>query len=146
MTEEVILDRSGELPLSLALAVMRPNNRWSMEDENLSKLDWLDDPAERPTDEEIIAKAQEIKDGALLRLLRRLRDDRMREVDWVIMRSVRTGEPISQEWKDYMQALADITKDLTGITMSGNSLFNVKWPTRPDGVEAGTAFSRRLVR
>jgi len=127
------------LPLPLAIRELAPTSRWSLIGEDLSGLVWEDDPTTRPTDEEILTKAREIKAQAPLALLRRQRDARMREVDWVTLRAMRTGEAISQEWKDYMQALADITETSTPSIVAG-VLVGVTWPTRPDGKPAGSAY------
>lgn len=132
-----------DLPISMALSVMCPNNRWSIEADDLSKLVWEDDPAARPTDDQIKAKAQQILDAAPLRRLRQLRDERLREVDWVTLRAVRTGEPIPQEWRDYMQALADITDQVDNATLSGREIFGITWPERPDGKPAGNQRAQR---
>jgi len=79
------------LPLPLAIRELAPTSRWSLIGEDLSGLVWEDDPTTRPTDEEILTKAREIKAQAPLALLRRQRDARMREVDWVTLRAMRTG-------------------------------------------------------
>lgn len=131
------------LPIATAMSLLCPNNRWNIEADDLSTLQWSDDPESRPTDEEIIAKAQELLDAAPLRRLRELRDERMREVDWVTLRAARTGEPVSQEWKDYMQALADITDQVGNATLSGREIFGITWPERPDGKPAGNPRANR---
>jgi hypothetical protein len=130
-------EQNTNLPISAALTVLCPNNRWRIEADDISKLTWDDTPEDRPTDEAIIAKAQELLAAAPLRRLRQLRDERMREVDWVTLRAARTGEPIPQDWKDYMQALADITDQADNATISGRQIFGVTWPERPDGKPAG---------
>ena len=131
------------LPISAALSVLCPNNRWSIESDDLSTLVWDDDLSLRPTDNEINAKAQELLDAAPLRRLRQLRDERMREVDWVTLRAARTGEPVPQEWRDYMQALADITDQVGNATLSGREIFGITWPERPDGKPAGNQRASR---
>jgi hypothetical protein len=131
------------LPIAVALSVLCPNNRWSIEADDLSTLVWDDTPSLRPTDEEIKAKAQQLLDAAPLRRLRQLRDERLREVDWVTLRAMRTGEPIPQEWKDYMQALADITDQVGNATLSGREILGVTWPERPDGKPAGNQRAQR---
>ena len=131
------------LPIAAALSVMCPNNRWSIEGDDLSKIVWNDAPEDRPTDDAIAAKAQELLDAAPLRRLRQLRDERMREVDWVTLKAVRTGEPVPQEWKDYMQALADITDQVGNATLSGREILGITWPERPDGKPAGNQRASR---
>jgi hypothetical protein len=136
-------EQNIELPIAAALTILRPDSRWSIESDDVSKLVWEDTPESKPTDEEITAKAQELLAAAPLRRLRQLRDERMREVDWVTLRAARTGEPIPQEWLDYMQALADITDQVGNATISGRQIFGVTWPERPDGKPAGNQRASR---
>lgn len=124
------------LPLPQAIAELAPNCAWQLIGYEYENLVWLDDPSKKPSKEAVIARAQELYDEIPWKKLRKERDVRMKEVDWVTLRSVRTGEPIPQEWLDYMQALADITKTSTPIMVDGE-LRNVNWPTRPDGQPAG---------
>ena len=133
MAEEL----NKQLPIAMALSLLRPNSKWSIEADDWNTLVWNEAPEDQPTKEEVEAKAQEMLNAAPLRRLRQLRDERMREVDWVTLRSMRTGEPIPQEWKDYMQALADITDQADNATISGREIFGVTWPERPDGKPAG---------
>lgn len=126
------------LPLAEALYLLAPNTIWSLEGDDISNLVWESDPSARPSNEAILAKAEEIINEAPMRALRRTRDARLRETDWVTLRAVRTGEPIPQEWQAYMQALADIT-DTAQPMLVGGELVNVNWPERPDGQPAGQA-------
>lgn len=136
-------EQNTNLPISAALSVLCPNNRWSIGADDLSTLEWGDAVELRPTDAVITAKAQELLAAAPLRRLRQLRDERMREVDWVTLRAARTGEPIPQDWQDYMQALADITDQVGNATLSGREIFGVTWPERPDGKPAGNQRAQR---
>jgi len=124
------------LPIAEALYLLAPNTNWSVEGDDVDGIKWESDPSLRPTNEAVLAKAQELIDAAPMQAVRRVRDARLREVDWVTLRAMRTGEPIPQEWKDYMQALADITKNSSPRLVSGE-LFGVTWPVRPDGIAAG---------
>lgn len=120
------------LPLAQALFALRPNSIWSMEGDSYEGISWQDDPALKPTKEEVVNKAKEIRAEIPYRRLRAERDLRMKAVDWVTLRSIRTGEPMSQEWRDYMQALADITETQTPV-LGPDRVLLVNWPTRPDG-------------
>jgi hypothetical protein len=124
------------LPIPQAIKELAPNTRWSMTGYDVSGIAWEDDPSLRPTNDAILEKAREILAEAPMRMLRRQRDARMREVDWVTLRAARTGEPVPQDWQDYMQALADITKNSTPRLVDG-VLIGVEWPARPDGEPAG---------
>lgn len=124
------------LPLAVAISALAQGAAWSLREDDLSSLTWDSVDIPRPTDEEIIAKAREIKAAAPMRQLRKERDARLKEVDWVTLRAVRTGEPIPQEWRDYMQALADITNGAEPI-IAGRFVTNITWPERPDGLPSG---------
>lgn len=125
------------LPIPDAIHALVPNASWRIEGDTLDGLVWEADPTLRPTDEAIIAKAEELYAAIPMKALRRLRDARMREVDWVVIRAMRTGTEIPQEWKDYFQALADITK-VASPRMESGELLGVTWPERPDGEPAGS--------
>lgn len=59
--------------------------------------------------------------------LQELRDARsmfLRDTDWVVTKATENDEPIPQAWKDYRQALRDITDTYS-------SLDDVVWPTKP---------------
>jgi hypothetical protein len=124
------------LPIAEAVHLLAPNATWSLEGDEITNLVWESDPSLRPSNQAILAKAEELLNEAPMRALRRVRDARLRETDWVTLRAMRTGEPIPQEWKDYMQALADITKNSNPQLVSGE-LVGVTWPERPDGETAG---------
>jgi hypothetical protein len=51
------------------------------------------------------------------------RDQLLQESDWRVIKASDTGVPISQNWKDYRQALRDITTQ--------SDPFNIIWPTPP---------------
>lgn len=124
------------LPIALAVQQLVPGCVWSMIGNDYDNLIWDDDINKKPTKEAVIQKAKQIKAGVPMKVLRRQRDARLREVDWVTLKSVRTGEPVPQEWKEYMQALADITKTAKPLYSQG-ILSGVDWPKRPDGIPAG---------
>lgn len=123
-------------PIVQAIKELAPGCSFSLEGWDYDGLRWMDDPSKKPTREAVMAKAKEMYEQIPLKRLRKERDARMKEVDWVTLRSMRTGEPIPQEWKDYMQALADITKTYTPV-MAGGELVGVPWPERPDGQPTG---------
>lgn len=47
---------------------------------------------------------------------------RLAETDWMVVREFDTGQPMPSEWKEYRQALRDITDNIT---------FPVAWPEPP---------------
>lgn len=115
-----------------AIQLVAPGCAWSMEDNDYDKLNWMDDPAKKPSKEVVLAKAEEVARALPLKRLRLVRDRMMKECDWVTLRAMRTGEPIPQEWADYMQALADITKTSPEPMLQAGELLNVTWPVKPE--------------
>lgn len=122
------------LPIPLALKELYPNAIWNLTGDTFEGLEWLDTQTPKPDKDTVINKAREIKAAMPMKRLRQLRDIRMRNVDWVTIRAMRTGQPIPQEWQDYLQALADMPETNPNPQLSGRDLTNVVWPTRPDGI------------
>jgi hypothetical protein len=58
--------------------------------------------------------------------LRIIRNDKLAETDWVVIKEREEGGSVSNfaDWKEYRQKLRDITKTY-------KSLEDVKWPTAP---------------
>jgi len=59
--------------------------------------------------------------------MQQLKDARtmfLKDTDWIVTKSIETGEPIPEEWKKYRQALRDITDTY-------KSLDEVVWPLKP---------------
>ena len=73
--------------------------------------DWV---LENYSDNEILIKWQEIIN---------LRNELLKSSDIYIIRSVEDGITISQEWKDYRQALRDVTNQASPYT--------IVWPIKP---------------
>ena len=55
---------------------------------------------------------------------RGIRDDKLRDCDWVILKAQEEGKTVSDEWKTYRQKLRDIPQDYKKFE-------DVKWPTQP---------------
>lgn len=58
------------------------------------------------------------------KLARAERDRRLAECDWVVTASIEKGAAVSKAWKDYRQALRDVTQR-PGFPDA------VEWPTPP---------------
>lgn len=52
------------------------------------------------------------------------RDKRLKESDWIVIRSLETGNAIPEQWLDYRQALRDLTKN-------SKDMNNIEWPIKP---------------
>lgn len=56
-------------------------------------------------------------------IIKSQRDRLLQESDWRVVKATDTGIPLSQNWKDYRQALRDITTQ--------SDPFNIVWPIPP---------------
>ena len=79
---------------------------------------------EKPPKEEFEAKLQELIDAQPLKELRKKRNKRLAECDWVVIRATSTETPVPEEWKVYMQALRDLPSTTEDPA-------NPVWPVQP---------------
>lgn len=56
--------------------------------------------------------------------VRRDRDAKLAKTDYKVIRAAENGEPLPAAWRDYRQALRDITKQPDPL--------NIVWPLEPD--------------
>lgn len=56
--------------------------------------------------------------------IRRMRDTRLAACDWVTARAMEVGEPVPDQWREYRQALRDITEQADPSC--------VVWPVAPE--------------
>lgn len=50
-----------------------------------------------------------------LTMLRNMRNDLLKESDWIVIKSLESSETIPSNWKTYRQELRDITKTFSSI-------------------------------
>ena len=110
-----------------ALLQLRPGTRWVLKGNTYSGLNWLDE-SDKPTEEEINAKIQELEAAEPMRLLREERTRLLQETDW----RFRSDLNPSQEWIDYSQALRDLPSTASPELNENGQLANVTWPTKPE--------------
>ena len=105
---------------SIALAELRPGEKWSWLGEDYANLVW-EDTTTKPTEEEINAKHNEIVADASMRQLRWRRDGLLYDSDW----TQAVDAPVDREaWATYRQALRDLPANTTDPD-------NAVWPTKP---------------
>jgi hypothetical protein len=119
--------------LSSGLISLRPNCAWSLTGDDYSTLKWQDDPALKPTEEEVLAEVLRLRAQAPWNALRRVRNALLKDCDWVVIKAMSRNEPVPQVWVDYMQALRDITETDVQPRLDGRILKNVEWPQKPEG-------------
>ena len=78
----------------------------------------------KPPKEEFEAKLQELIDAQPLKDLRKERNKRLTDCDWVVTRATSTDTPVPEEWKTYMQALRDLPSNTEDPA-------NPVWPVQP---------------
>ena len=107
-----------------AVEALKPNAIWTMRGD---ELEWQDDNITKPTDAEIKKKYDELVAAEPLNEVRKERNLRLQETDWVVIKEREEGGSVSNfaDWKTYRQALRDITNSAT-------SLDDVTWPEKPE--------------
>ena len=106
-----------------AVLSLKPNAIWTMRGD---VLEWQDDTITKPTDAEIKKKYDELVAAEPLNQVREVRDQKLTQSDWVVIKEREEGGSVSNfaDWKKYRQELRDITNTY-------KSLDDVKWPTAP---------------
>ena len=56
------------------------------------------------------AEAAKGTEGNAAKVTRDIRNAKLADCDWIVTKAFESGEPISDEWKQYRAALRDITK------------------------------------
>ena len=97
------------------------------DDGPLSRYNFHDDQTP-PTEEEINAKIQELRNAEPMRLLREERNRKLIETDWWAGQDL----TITQAQKDYRQALRDLPSSASPSLDEQGNLTNVTWPTKPE--------------
>lgn len=107
------------------LMALYPDKAWTVDDDSYDGIGWGDmEESERPTEEFLELKRQELIDAQPLEKLREERNKRLSQCDWVTLKAYSTGAPVPEEWKTYMQALRDLPANTEDPS-------NVTWPHEP---------------
>jgi len=136
MTRLMIERERPDYPqVSTAVRRLRPECQWWMEGESLEGLHWDEsNTVDPPTQEEIDAEIEIVRAEAINFWLRRQRDRLLYETDWIVTKYTELGQPMPEEWKNYRQALRDITENISDIVIDPHDstmLGNVNWPEKP---------------
>ena len=118
-----------------ALLALKPGAEWTTRGDNYSDIEWLDKYQRIPTEEELNSKISELQREEPLRLLRKERNKRLAECDWIVTKYAEYGYNIPKEWRNYRQAL----RDLPSISYRPEldeyenlKMDSVAWPTPPE--------------
>jgi len=117
-----------------ALLELVPQAQFHSFNGNIELLKWLDE-REKPTNETILNKVQELEAAEPLRLLRIERDRLLQQTDWEIQRNTERNID-STELITYRNALRDLPQEIESGNISaptiddqGNLIFD-NWPVR----------------
>lgn len=119
--------------LHYVVPLVRPGASYVFEGDDYSGLKWLDNEQSKPTLEELQAKVDEVNSAEPMRLLRIERNKRLAEVDWVTVKYYSQGLSVPDAWKNYTQALRDITIGANPQLLPNArlDLGSVSWPSIP---------------
>ena len=90
---------------------------------------WHEEPQQKPTEEAIQAKLEELQNAEPMRLLRQERNRRIKETDW--RTTVDYPGTDQDAWRTYRQALRDLPSTAEPQLDENGNLTNVTWPTKP---------------
>lgn len=65
--------------------------------------------------------------------LRRMRDQKLAETDWVVTKAVEAGESVASDVQTYRKDLRDLPSTLNDTTVLSFD-WEDGWPTKPDGI------------
>ena len=115
--------------LGEALNALRPNCAFGC-GETYDSIEWYSTNSEtKPTEDEVNAKVNELKNAEPYRLLRIERNRRLQETDW----RASSDLTISGDWKAYRQDLRDLPAQQTPKLDSDGELdsTSISWPPEP---------------
>ena len=119
--------------LHYVVPLVRPNSLYTFMGDAYEDLQWLDPVQTKPTLEELQQKLNEISSIEPMRLLRIERNKRLADVDWITIKYYSQGLSVPDAWKNYTQALRDITigADPKCLANGRLDLDSVSWPSIP---------------
>ena len=118
--------------LAKALLELCPNAEWRAVDTYTSIVWVKGNGYEKPSESAVNAKITEIENAKPMTELRRQRDARLAECDWVVTKADETGSAVADNWKTYRQALRDLPASASPQLDNDGNLINVTWPTEPN--------------
>lgn len=119
-----------------ALASLYPNCEWSIEDGMYENLTWTDTNTSKPTLEELTAKQEELIAAQPLKELRKERNRRLAEVDWIFTSDYDLSVSDHAVWMAYRKALRDLPSTTEDPA-------NPVWPEKPP-LPKGETFSKNV--
>ena len=114
-----------------ALQKLCPGSEWSC-DGTYDSIVWVKGNGhDKPSESAVNAKITEIENAKSMVELRRQRDARLAECDWVVTKALESGSSVASNWKTYRQQLRDLPSSASPQLDNDENLTNVTWPTKP---------------
>ena len=120
--------------ISDALLKLAPGAEWVLRGSSYEGLEWIDGHGyEKPTLTAVNNKIAELRADEPMRLLRILRNQKLAETDWKVIKAKETGTNLSSAFKAYRQALRDLPTTATPTLNESNELDMTSFtlPTEP---------------
>lgn len=115
-----------------AVVSLAPGAEWTLAGDDYASLDWLVGHGhDKPSESEVEAEIVSLDNAAPMAELRRQRDIKLGECDWVVVKSVEDEVTPAADWKTYRQALRDLPASSSPTLDSDGNLGNVTWPSAP---------------
>ena len=112
------------MDLSPALMDLYPNADWYLKGYTYEGIVWNDTEIPKPTLEELTAKQEELIAAKPMKNLRKERDKRLAEVDWIFSGDYQLSGEEWGAWTTYRQALRDLPSTTEDPA-------NPVWPEKP---------------
>ena len=114
-----------------ALVQLTPNAEWTINGDSYEDIVWLSSGITKPSKSEVTAKIAELETAEPMRLLRSVRNQKLRTSDWT--QGADVPEVIKTPWATYRQKLRDLPKTANPSLDSDNILDNssINWPEEP---------------
>jgi len=117
------------IDLAEVLRLLRPSNNWIIDGDTLI---WEDDIALKPTEQEIKETTGELQKALPMRVLRRQRDEKLKECDvYGLSDYPFPSDTIRQSWLSYRQELRALPTTASPQLDEDGELINVTWPDKP---------------
>ena len=121
-----------EPTINRALRELCPGSEWSLSNDDYSTLVWhKGNGNDKPSESAVNTKITAINNAKPMEELRRQRDSKLTETDWVVTKADETSAAVSNDWKTYRQALRDLPASASPQLDDNGNLTNVTWPTKP---------------
>ena len=121
------------MDITRALIEFYPNTSWQVDNpRSYETLKWDESNSiPKPSEEELLEKVNILKGREPYKRLRRLRDEKLYQTDWLIVKYLEIDGKVPDDIREYRQALRDLPQTATPRLNEFNQLDDTsfEWPT-----------------